>query len=36
MTVTLSAAHRVLDGAIAAQWLAAFVGRIENPARMLL
>ena len=29
MTVTLSADHRVLDGALAAQWLAAFVRRIE-------
>ncbi len=35
MTVTLSADHRVLDGALAAQWLAAFVRRIESPAGML-
>lgn len=36
MTVTLSADHRVLDGALAAQWLAAFVRRIENPLSILI
>lgn len=36
MTVTLSADHRVLDGALAAQWLSAFVRRIENPLGMLV
>ncbi|MFE7844212.1 pyruvate dehydrogenase complex dihydrolipoamide acetyltransferase [Microbacterium sp. NPDC057407] len=36
MTVTLSADHRVLDGAVAAQWLAAFVRHIENPLGMLV
>ena len=36
MTVTLSADHRVLDGALAAEWLAAFVKRIENPLSILL
>ncbi len=36
MTVTLSADHRVLDGAVAAQWLAAFVRRIENPLSILV
>jgi pyruvate dehydrogenase E2 component (dihydrolipoamide acetyltransferase) len=36
MTVTLSADHRVLDGALAAQWLAAFVGLIENPVAILV
>lgn len=36
MTVTLSADHRVLDGAIAAQWLAAFQRRIENPLSILI
>jgi pyruvate dehydrogenase E2 component (dihydrolipoamide acetyltransferase) len=36
MTVTLSADHRVLDGALAAQWLGAFVRLIENPVRMLV
>ena len=36
MTVTLSADHRVVDGAVAAEWLAAFVRRIENPLSMLV
>lgn len=36
MTVTLSADHRVLDGALAAQWLAAFVRTVENPLAILL
>lgn len=36
MTVTLSADHRVLDGALAARWLAAFVARIENPVSILI
>lgn len=36
MTVTLSADHRVFDGALAAQWLAAFVRRIENPLALLV
>jgi len=36
MTVTLSADHRVLDGALAAQWLAAFVTHIESPLGMLV
>jgi pyruvate dehydrogenase E2 component (dihydrolipoamide acetyltransferase) len=36
MTVTLSADHRAVDGALAAQWLAAFVKRIENPLSMLV
>lgn len=36
MTVTLSADHRVLDGALAAQWLSAFQRRIENPVSMLV
>ena len=36
MTVMLSADHRVLDGALAAQWLAAFVALIENPVSILV
>lgn len=36
MSVTLSADHRVLDGALAARWLAAFVNRIEHPLGMLV
>ena len=33
MTVTLSADHRVIDGAVAAAWMAAFVRRIAAWAR---
>ncbi|MDG4665615.1 dihydrolipoamide acetyltransferase family protein [Mycobacterium sp. 236(2023)] len=36
MTVTLSADHRVIDGAVAAQWMASFVRRIENPLTILI
>ncbi|MEU0493901.1 dihydrolipoamide acetyltransferase family protein [Mycobacterium sp. NPDC006124] len=36
MTVTLSADHRVIDGAVSAQWMAAFVRRIENPLTILI
>ncbi|TDN92172.1 dihydrolipoamide acetyltransferase family protein [Microbacterium sp. BK668] len=36
MTVTLSADHRVLDGALAARWLAAFTALVENPVRILV
>ena len=36
MTVTLSADHRVIDGAIAAQWLSAFTTRIENPLSIII
>ena len=36
MTVTLSCDHRVVDGAIGAQWLKAFKAYLENPLRMLL
>ncbi|RFA11368.1 hypothetical protein B7R54_17370 [Subtercola boreus] len=36
MTVTLSADHRVIDGALAGQWLGAFVKRIENPLTILI
>jgi pyruvate dehydrogenase E2 component (dihydrolipoamide acetyltransferase) len=36
MTVTLSADHRVVDGALAARWLAAFVAKIEHPLGILL
>jgi len=36
MTVTLSADHRVVDGALAAQLLAAFQRRIENPLSLLV
>jgi pyruvate dehydrogenase E2 component (dihydrolipoamide acetyltransferase) len=36
MTVTLSADHRVVDGAVAATWMAAFVRRVENPLTVLI
>lgn len=36
MTVTLSADHRVIDGAIAAAWMTAFVRRVENPLTILI
>lgn len=36
MSCTLSADHRVIDGAVAAQLLAAFKTRIENPLSILL
>ncbi|XP_020277025.1 dihydrolipoyllysine-residue acetyltransferase component 2 of pyruvate dehydrogenase complex, mitochondrial-like [Asparagus officinalis] len=36
MSVTLSCDHRVIDGAIGAEWLKAFKGYIENPSSMLL
>ncbi len=35
MSVTLSVDHRVVDGAVGAQFLAAFKGFIENPVTML-
>jgi pyruvate dehydrogenase E2 component (dihydrolipoamide acetyltransferase) len=36
MTVTMSVDHRAVDGALAAQWLAAFTAVVEHPVRMLL
>lgn len=36
MTATLSADHRVVDGALAAQWLQAFTRRIENPLTIVV
>jgi pyruvate dehydrogenase E2 component (dihydrolipoamide acetyltransferase) len=36
ISVTLSADHRVIDGAVAAEWMAAFVRRIENPLTILI
>ncbi|GER28393.1 dihydrolipoyllysine-residue acetyltransferase component 2 of pyruvate dehydrogenase complex [Striga asiatica] len=36
MSVTLSCDHRVIDGAIGAEWLKAFKGYVENPESMLL
>lgn len=36
MTVTLSCDHRVVDGAVGAQWLAEFRKFLERPETMLL
>ncbi|KAJ6604772.1 dihydrolipoamide acetyltransferase [Mycena vulgaris] len=36
MKVTLSSDHRTVDGAIAARWLAAFKGYLENPLTFML
>lgn len=36
MTATLSCDHRVVDGAVGAQWLAAFKSHVENPISLLL
>lgn len=36
MTVTLSADHRVVDGALGAQWLEAFRNRLEHPLTILM
>jgi len=36
MTVTLSCDHRVVDGAVAAQWLKVFRSLLEKPFTMLL
>jgi len=36
LTATLSCDHRVVDGAVGAQWLSAFKAAIENPATLLL
>jgi len=36
MTVTLSCDHRVVDGAVGAQWLKAFKGCIQDPMKLLL
>ncbi len=36
MNVTLSADHRIVDGALGAEWLKLFKGFIENPVTMLI
>lgn len=36
LTATLSCDHRVVDGAVGAQWLSAFKAAVENPATLLL
>lgn len=36
MNYTVTADHRLIDGAVAARFLAAFIARIENPGRLLV
>ena len=36
MAVTLSCDHRVIDGAMGAEWLQAFKRHLEDPYTMLL
>jgi pyruvate dehydrogenase E2 component (dihydrolipoamide acetyltransferase) len=36
LRVTLSADHRVIDGALAAEWMAAFTRAVEEPLRLLV
>jgi len=36
MTATMSLDHRVVDGAVGAQWLASFKSHVENPTTLLL
>lgn len=36
LTATLSCDHRVVDGAVGAQWLATFKNYVENPTTLLL
>ncbi len=36
MHVTLSCDHRVIDGAVGAEWLRAFKALVENPYMMML
>ena len=36
LAATLAADHRVVDGAVGAQWLAALKQIVEQPAKLLL
>lgn len=36
MNYSMTADHRLIDGAVAARFLAAFIGRIENPGKLLV
>ena len=36
MTCTLSVDHRVVDGALAAEWLASFKKTVEDPLSLML
>lgn len=36
LRITLAVDHRPVDGATAAEWMAAFVSLLEHPLRILL
>ena len=36
MTCTLSVDHRVIDGAVAAEWMAAFKAIVQDPLSLML
>jgi pyruvate dehydrogenase E2 component (dihydrolipoamide acetyltransferase) len=36
LRVTLSADHRVIDGALAAEWMQSLVAALERPVQLLL
>ncbi len=36
MNYSMTADHRLIDGAVAARFLSAFIGRIENPGKLLV
>jgi pyruvate dehydrogenase E2 component (dihydrolipoamide acetyltransferase) len=36
MTVTLSVDHRVIDGALAAEWVSVFKSVVEDPLSLML
>jgi pyruvate dehydrogenase E2 component (dihydrolipoamide acetyltransferase) len=36
MNVKITADHRLIDGAVAANFLKSFVGRLENPGMLML
>ncbi len=36
LRATVSADHRVIDGALAAEWMAAFVAAVEQPLQLLV
>lgn len=36
MKATLSSDHRTVDGAVAARWMSAFKGYLENPLTLML
>jgi pyruvate dehydrogenase E2 component (dihydrolipoamide acetyltransferase) len=36
MTCTVSVDHRVIDGAVAAEWMAAFKAIVQDPLSLML